>query len=118
MQRTTQYFGEKEILPNGEKPNIRNDLEFDNRGIDRIASKVFHGMDSKGKGNNLTKDDLKLWTQAIMKKKFPGVPFCEQSFERGFRFMDSNKDGVVNVEDIKEIVKAKVIKENLYNDEK
>ena len=70
-------------------------------------------MDVKRKGV-LSKEDLRTWTKAILSKKYPGVPFDEESFEQGYRLMDSNKDGLINVEDIKEMVKAKVIRENLY----
>ena len=71
-------------------------------------------MDVKRNGN-LSKDDLRTWTKAILSKKYPGVPFCEKSFEQGYRLMDKNKDGLINIEDIKDIVKDKVKAEKLYS---
>ena len=65
-QRTTEYFGAKELPAADERPVIRNNLEFDNRGVDRIAAKIFRGMDVKGKGDCLSKEDLKEWTKAIL----------------------------------------------------
>ena len=71
------------------------------------------------KGNNpnasdLTIADLRTWTKAIMDKKYPDKPFSEENFLKGFARLDVNKDGRINIEDIKIIVLKKVKKENLY----
>ena len=52
----------------------------------------------------------------MLAKKFPGVPFDEEAFEKGYATLDNNKDGLINHEDIKNIVEAKVKKEGLYFD--
>ena len=117
--RTTEFFGKKEPLSEQEKievSKIRSDLEFDDKAINNIAEKVFHGM--KGQrgcpSGELSRDDLRRWTQAIMAKKYPDKKFSEAAFEQGFNKLDANRDGQVNIEDIKLIVMKKVKKENLY----
>ena len=62
----------------------------------------------------LSKDDMRKWTQAIMAKKHPDRKFDEAAFEKGFSKLDANRDGSVNIEDIKLIVLKKVKRENLY----
>ena len=47
-------------------------------------------------------------------KKFPGVPFSEENFQKGFRMMDTTKDGKVDIQDIRMITLNKVKRENLY----
>ena len=86
--KTTPYFGSRTILEEHDRPVIRNDLAFDKQACDRIASKIFDGMDINKKGGTLSKDDLLKWTKAILQKKYPDVPFCEESFEKGYRLMD------------------------------
>ena len=49
-----------------------------------------------------------------MEKKHPGKPFHEENFEKGFACMDVNKDGKLDVDDIKLMVLNKVKKEKLY----
>ena len=119
MMRHTEYFGQREKLDDMAKievNKIRNNLEFDEIGVENIAQKVFNGM--KGWRPNpkgeLSRDDLRKWTQAIMAKKYPDKKFDEASFEKGFARLDANRDGSVNIEDIKLIVLKKVKKENLY----
>ena len=71
MIRTTPYFGGKEPLSDKEKvevAKIRSNLEFDEKSVNNIAQKVFNGMiGMRGSPNgNLSQDDLRKWTQAIM----------------------------------------------------
>ena len=40
--------------------------------------------------------------------------FSEKNFEKGFKLLDVNKDGKLDLEDIKIIVEKKVKRENLY----
>ena len=40
--------------------------------------------------------------------------FSEKNFEKGFKMLDVNKDGKLDLEDIKIIVEKKVKRENLY----
>ena len=49
-----------------------------------------------------------------MEKRHPGVPFSEENFEKGFKWMDVNKDGKLDTEDIRILVLKKVKKERLY----
>ena len=49
-----------------------------------------------------------------MHKKFPGVPFSEEDFQKGFAAIDTTKDGKVNIDDIRDITMNKVKKENLF----
>ena len=46
--------------------------------------------------------------------KYPNLPFSEENFEKGFKWMDVNKDGKLDEKDIKEIVLKKVKREGLY----
>ena len=46
--------------------------------------------------------------------KHPGVPFSEENFEKGFKWMDVNKDGKLDEQDIKEIVLKKCKKHGVY----
>ena len=52
---------------------------------------------AKNRTNELTKDDIRLWTKAIMAKKYPEKTFSEEDFEKGFRTLDKNKDGKINL---------------------
>ena len=47
-------------------------------------------------------------------KKHPDVKFDEANFQLGYRKLDKNKNGVIELDDIKQIVLKKVKKENLY----
>ena len=49
-----------------------------------------------------------------MAKKHPDVKFSEEAFQQGFRKLDTNKNGRIEIEDIKLIVMKKVKRENLY----
>ena len=115
-QITTEYFGGTEPLTPETTPVIRSALEFDDKGVNNIAKLVFNGMKANptNSTNDLTREDLRMWTKAIMDKKYPGKEFNEANFEKGFSRMDVNKDGKINIEDIKIIVLKKVKKENLY----
>ena len=76
---------------------------------------VFNGMRGPSSSPGaLTKDDMRKWTKEIMQKKFPDKKFDEKTFESGFRRLDSNKDGLIHLDDIRGIVLKKVQKENLY----
>ena len=97
-----------------DRPVIRCDLEFDDQGVENISKLVFNGMKSNPQANELTKKDLRNWTKTIMAMRHPGKEFSEENFEKGFARMDVNKDGKVNLEDIRIIVLKKVKKENLY----
>ena len=66
------------------------------------------------KSGTLSEEDLRLWTKAILAKKYPGIPFDEENFKKGFAKLDTTKDGKINIVDIRHIVKNKVLKENLY----
>ena len=66
--------------------------------------------------NLISKNDLRVWTKAIMAKKYPDKEFSEKHFEKGFDTMDVNKDGKIDIEDIRLIVMKKVKTENLYRD--
>ena len=112
QKQTTLYFGEKE-LPLFPQPRIASNLEFDKAAVDRIAQKVFDGMDNHKTGV-LTKDDMRRWTQAIMKKKHPNMKFNEEMFSKGFEKLDVNKNGKIDVEEIRKITLAKVQKEKLF----
>ena len=99
-----------------EVAKIRSNLEFDEKSVNNIAQKVFNGMKGMRSGPNsdLTQDALRKWTQAIMAKKHPDVKFSEEAFQQGFRKLDTNKNGRIEIEDIKLIVMKKVKRENLY----
>ena len=72
--------------------------EFDNTSVDNIAAMVFKGMRSgSNQSDTLTRDDIRVWTKAIMAKKHPDVPFDENAFEKGFQSLDQDKDGKVTV---------------------
>ena len=76
---------------------------------------IFNGMKiTRGNPSELTKDDLRAWTKAILAKKCPDREFSEVHFERGFQKLDMDKDGRLNIEDLKLIVLEKVKRENLY----
>ena len=47
-------------------------------------------------------------------KKFPGVPFSEENFQKGFRMMDTTKDGKVDIQDIRMITLNKVKRESFH----
>ena len=80
-----------------------------------IAELVFNGMRAGDRSKTqLTKNDLRTWTKQIMAKKHPDKEFSEEMFERGFRVMDVNKDGRLDLDDIRLMVLKKVQKENLY----
>ena len=49
-----------------------------------------------------------------MEKRHPGVPFNDENFEKGFKWLDVNKDGRLDSDDIKIMVLKKVKKEGLY----
>ena len=49
-----------------------------------------------------------------MRKKFPDKQFDEKAFEKGFSFMDVDKDGSIDKLDIRLLVLKKVKSENLY----
>ena len=53
-------------------------------------------------------------TKEIMAKKFPDKEFSEKNFEAGFKRLDSNKDGMIKLSDIRGVVLKKVKRENLY----
>ena len=57
---------------------------------------------------------MKVWTKQILEKRHPGVPFHEANFDKGFKWMDVNKDGKLDICDIKIMVLKKVKKEGLY----
>ena len=57
---------------------------------------------------------MRVWTKQILAWKHPNVPFNEENFEKGFKWMDVNKDGRLDEIDIREIVMKKVKKEGLY----
>ena len=42
------------------------------------------------------------------------IPFSEENFQKGFRMMDTTKDGKVDIQDIRMITLNKVKRENLY----
>ena len=76
---------------------------------------IFNGMKiTRSKPGELTKEDLRAWTKAIMAKKYPNREFSEEHFEKGFQKMDMDKDGRLNIDDLKLIVLEKVKKEKLY----
>ena len=107
--RTTEYFGENEKIAPEFSPVIRHSLAFDNQNVENIAAMIFKGMkNTRTNPSELTKDDLRAWTKAILKKKHPGVQFSEEHFLKGFQKLDSNKDGILNIEDLKIIVLEKV----------
>ena len=119
MIRSTSHFGSPKPLTEQEQvevSKIRSDLSFDEKNVENIAKLVFNGM--KGMRahpqGELSQDDLRKWTQAILSKKHPDVKFDEANFQKGFRKLDANKNGVIEFEDIKLIVMKKVKKENLY----
>ena len=70
-------------------------------------------MDTK-KNGKLEKEDLRSWCKAILAKKFPGVQFSEEHFQKGFNMMDFTKDGKVDISDIRAYTLNKVKRENLY----
>ena len=72
-------------------------------------------MDISKRGD-ISKEDLKSWTKAILNKKFPGVPFDEEAFEKGYNRMDTNKDGIISREDVRIITINKLKRENLFFD--
>ena len=49
-----------------------------------------------------------------MELKYPDKKFSEKAFEKGFQKLDVNRDGKLDLEDIRIIVEKKVKKENLY----
>ena len=49
-----------------------------------------------------------------MEKKYPNMEFDESMFEKGFQLLDMNKDGKINIEDIRMIVINKCKREKLY----
>ena len=57
---------------------------------------------------------MRTWTKAILLKKFPGVPFSEEDFQIGFSALDTNKDGKINIDDIRDITMKKVKEENMF----
>ena len=69
---------------------------------------------SENKTGELSRNELRTWTKHIMAKKHPGSKFNEEMFDKGFKTMDVNKDGTINIEDIKMIVINKCKKEKLY----
>ena len=98
-----------------ERPQIRHSLEFDDTNVDNISKLVFNGMkNSENRTGQLSKEELKTWVKVIMAKKCPDKNFNDEMFEKGFRRMDMNKDGVVNIEDIKLIVRNRCKREGLY----
>ena len=112
---TTEYFGASEPLLKENSPNLRSALEFDDKNIENISRMVFHGMRGGDYSKKqLTKHDMRVWTKQIMAWKHPNVPFSEENFEKGFKWMDVNKDGKLDEIDIKEIVMKKVKREGLY----
>ena len=48
------------------------------------------------------------------KSKDERYRFSDKNFEKGFKFLDVNKDGKLDLEDIRIIVEKKVKRENLY----
>ena len=111
----SEYFGGTEPYTPSPYTMPRNSLEFDDDGVDSIAKLVFKGMKGPASSSTvLTKDDIRKWTKTIMEKKFPGKPFSEKHFERGFKTLDTNKDGKIKFDDIRSVVLKKVQKENLY----
>ena len=73
-------------------------MEFDDNNIENIAKLVFNGMRfSENRSGELSKNELKTWTKAIMAKKHPNMKFDEKMFEKGFSLLDVNKDGFVNL---------------------
>ena len=113
--RTSEYFGGTKKLEPEDQPLIRHSLTFDNQNISNIAQLIFNGMKiTRSKPGELTKDDLRAWTKAIMAKKYPNKEFSEEWFEKGFQKLDMDKDGTLNIEDLKIIVLEKVKRENLY----
>ena len=64
MKKTSyrMYFGG--IQPLKEKPNIRSDLQFDDKSVSNIAKMIFHGMaGGDPKKTQLSKQDMRLWTK-------------------------------------------------------
>ena len=112
---TTEYFGGREPLLKEHSPNLRSALEFDDKSVSKISQMVFHGMRGGDYSKKqLTMHDMRVWTKQIMDWKHPGVPFSEENFQKGFKWMDVNKDGKLDEKDIKEIVLKKVKREGLY----
>ena len=57
---------------------------------------------------------MRVWTKQFLEKKHPDMQFSEEAFERGFKLMDVNKDGNLDILDIRLMVLKKVQRENLY----
>ena len=114
-QATSEYFG-GDIPINRDTKLPRSDLTFDDQSVSNIASLVFKGMQGSQArhSDRISKDDLRTWTKAIMQKKYPDKEFNEKYFEKGFARIDVNKNGKIDINDIRQIVKKKVKKENLY----
>merc|ERR1712183_272599 len=92
-KKMTEYFGNSEIPL--QRPEVRFNLEFDNNSVDNISAMVFKGMRSgSNQSDTLTRDDLRVWTKAIMVKKHPNLEFDEKAFEKGFQSLDQDKDGI------------------------
>ena len=115
MERQSEYMGNKDKQVGSEKAPIGRILTFDDEGVDRVAKKVFAGMKTVPTDkNNITKHEMRNWTQIIGRKKCPGKPFDEEAFERGFQKLDWNKDGTIGFDEIKNMVLKKVQNEGLY----
>ena len=51
---------------------------------------------------------MRTWVKSIMEMKHPNEKFDEKAFERRFKKMDVNKDGMIDVSHIKQVVMKKV----------
>ena len=66
MWKPTEYFGRKDKMEPGQmQKRIKNNLEFDDEGINRIAERVCVGIDKNNKGF-ITKEDFRSWTKFIL----------------------------------------------------
>ena len=59
---------------------------------------------------------MRVWTKAILQKKYPNVPFDEEAFLKGFKMLDATSDGKVNRDDIRKITINRLKRESLYSE--